>query len=57
VVRKVRGVVFVHCGMVNVKYKGCAESLNALVFKPGFKVALVELGEVRDKVMEFIRSD
>ena len=57
VVHKVRGVVFVHGGIVNVKYKGYAESLNALIFKPRLRIALVELGEVRDKVMEFIRSD
>ena len=54
VVHKVRGVIFVHGEIVNMKYKGYAERLNELIFKPKLRIALVELKEVQNKVMEFI---
>ena len=49
-------MIFVHSGIVNRKYKDYAERLNEFIFKPKLRIALVELKEVQDKVMEFIKE-
>ena len=46
IIHKVSDVIFVHSWIVNVKYRGRAERLNELIFKPRLRMTLVEIKEV-----------
>jgi len=54
IIRKIRAICFVHEEIKEPKYKNHLKKLNQILFNPNFKIELIELEELRDRILELI---